>query len=200
MGDRRPRSCKQGKSDRQAERKREMDAVKRHSQSTWPVSMRPLHVGTQQERVRGEKQEAAQHTRKEQTTGGKSTAKGINLLATPHQPSHTHTPSQCRQSAGERIRPSTQQTRTPPAVTHQWTRKKRDTPPPVQSHGQRNTATARSQHTTHTELAITQRATRGSGSSSSHDAATTFPVIPPTMEFDAQLKAVIGGASRQQQN
>ncbi|RNC45045.1 hypothetical protein TcCL_NonESM05170 [Trypanosoma cruzi] len=44
-----------------------------------------------------------------------------------------------------------------------------------------------------------QRATRRSDSSSINDAATTFPAIPPTMEFDARLKAVIGGASRLQE-
>ncbi|ESS62136.1 hypothetical protein TCDM_10238 [Trypanosoma cruzi Dm28c] len=91
---------------------------------------------------------AAKHTegtndRREKHRHGPNT--GRQLRTSPH----THTSSQCRQSAGERIRPSTQQTHTPPAVIHQWTRRN-DTPPsspPVQSHGQRNTATAKTQRT-----------------------------------------------------
>ncbi|EAN85624.1 exo-alpha-sialidase [Trypanosoma cruzi] len=54
-------------------------------------------------------------------------------------------------------------------------------------------------NTMHTEQAITQRAARKSDSASIHDAATTFPAIPPTMEFDAQPKEVTGGASHPQE-
>ncbi|RNF14019.1 hypothetical protein TcG_07985 [Trypanosoma cruzi] len=43
-------------------------------------------------------------------------------------------------------------------------------------------------NTTHTEQAFTQRATRGSGSSSIHDVATKFPAVTPTLGFGAQLK------------
>ncbi|RNC36159.1 hypothetical protein TcCL_Unassigned00893 [Trypanosoma cruzi] len=86
------------------------------------------------------------HTEGTNTSLGKSTATALALAgdSTPAL-THTHTPSQCRQSAEEKIRPSTQQTHTPPAVIHQWTRTRSDTPPPpppVQSHGQRDTATA----------------------------------------------------------
>ncbi|RNE99925.1 hypothetical protein TcG_12047 [Trypanosoma cruzi] len=131
-----------------------MDAFRRHSRSTWPVSMRPLHAGTQEEKMTRESKKQRKHTRKEQIAGGKSSAKGLALAgnSTPAL-KHTHTPSQCCQSAGERIRSSTQQTYTPPSATHQWTRKRRDTPPPlspVRSHGQRHTATARSQQTQRT--------------------------------------------------
>ncbi|RNC51686.1 exo-alpha-sialidase [Trypanosoma cruzi] len=150
-----------------------MDAVKRHSQSIWPVSMPPLHAGTQEERITGEKSKKQhKHTRKEQTTSRKSTATALALAgnSTPAL-THTHTPSQCCQYAGERIRSSTQQTHTPPAINHQWTRTRSNTPPPppAQSHGQRDTATA--PQPTHTEQAITQRATRENGSSPIHDAA-----------------------------
>ncbi|RNC52943.1 hypothetical protein TcCL_ESM09770 [Trypanosoma cruzi] len=103
-------------TDREAER--EMDAVKRHSKSTWPVSMRPLRAGTQEKRMtRGKKQEAAQHTRKKQTTDGESTAAAL-ALAGNSTPVLNYTPSRCFQSPGERIRPSTQQTHTEPAVTY----------------------------------------------------------------------------------
>ncbi|ESS62098.1 hypothetical protein TCDM_10264 [Trypanosoma cruzi Dm28c] len=162
--------------------------------------MRPLHAGTLEERMTGEKQEAAQHTRKKQIAG-KAPQRASPWPATPHQPSQTLTSSRCRQSAGERIRSSTQQTHTLPAVICQWTRRS-DTPPspPVQSHGQRDTATARSQHTTHSERAISQRATRGSDSASIHDVATKFPAIPSLIEFGARLKSVIGGASRRRKS
>ncbi|RNC39230.1 hypothetical protein TcCL_NonESM11450 [Trypanosoma cruzi] len=91
-----------------------------------------------------------------------------------------------------------QQTHTPPAINHQWTRTKRYTPPPppVQSHGQRHTATARCKHT---KQAITKRATRRSDTLSIHDATTTFPAIPPTMGFGARLKAVTCGTSHPQE-
>ncbi|RNC36889.1 hypothetical protein TcCL_Unassigned00127, partial [Trypanosoma cruzi] len=152
-----------------------MDAVKRHSQSTWLVSMRPLHAGTQQERMTGEKARSSTTHTEETKDRRERHRQGPHPGRQLHSSPHTHTPSQCRQSAGERIRPSTQQTHTPPAITHQWKKKRSDTPPPpppVQSLGQRNTATAPlPAHTTHTERAITQRATRESGSSPIHDAA-----------------------------
>ncbi|RNC36515.1 exo-alpha-sialidase [Trypanosoma cruzi] len=114
--------------------------------------------------------------------------------AAPHS---RHTIAQCT----HRKTASTKQTYTPPAVNHQW-KMRRDTapPPPVQSHGQQDIAKARSQYKTHTEQAITQRATRRSDSLSIHEAAIKFPEISPTMGFGARLKAVIGGASRLQES
>ncbi|ESS62715.1 hypothetical protein TCDM_09586 [Trypanosoma cruzi Dm28c] len=150
-----------------------MDAVRRHSQSTWPVSMQPLHAGTQEERMTREKGKKQHKTHTEETNNRREKHRqGPRPGRQLHTSPHTHAPSRCRQSAGEKIRPSTQQTHTLPAINHQWTRRS-DTPPPppLQSHGQRDTATARCRHTTHAERAITQRATRGSGSSSIHDEA-----------------------------
>ncbi|RNC38913.1 hypothetical protein TcCL_NonESM11803 [Trypanosoma cruzi] len=139
-----------------------MDAVRRHSQSTWPVSMRPLHAGTQEKMVTREKSKKQHKHTKETNCGREKHRHGPRAGRQPHTSPHTNTPSQCCQSAGKRIRPSTKRRHTPPAVTHQWTRRRSD-------------------------------------SSSIHDAATTFPAIPPTMEFNARLKAVIGGASRLQE-
>ncbi|ESS54904.1 hypothetical protein TCDM_13673 [Trypanosoma cruzi Dm28c] len=147
-------------TDGEAEGEREMDAVRRHLRSTWPVSMRSLRAGTQEGRVRGKKARSSTNTQKKQTTGGKSTATALALAgnSTPAL-THTQTPSQCRQSAREKNRPSTQQTQIPPA-------------PPVQSHGNGIRPQPRCRHTTHAEQKITKRATRGSGSSPSHDAAS----------------------------
>ncbi|RNC35085.1 exo-alpha-sialidase [Trypanosoma cruzi] len=141
-----------------------MDAVRRHSQSTWPVSMRPLNAGTKEEMMTGKTVRSCT-TQKKKRQAEKAPPTPSPWPATPHQPSHTHAPSQCRQSAGERIRPSIQKTHTLPAATHRWTRTRRDTAPlpPVQSHDQRDTATARSQHTAHTKRAISHPPTRGSG-------------------------------------
>ncbi|RNC35694.1 exo-alpha-sialidase, partial [Trypanosoma cruzi] len=115
---------------------------------------------------KGKRHEAAQNTQKKQTTGAKSTAKTL-ILAGNSTPAHTHTDkkkSQCRQSAGERIRPSTQQTHTTPADTHQWTRtRRRDTPPPplVQSHSLQDAATAtQPTHNAHRTSAHTTSHTR----------------------------------------
>ncbi|ESS62129.1 hypothetical protein TCDM_10231 [Trypanosoma cruzi Dm28c] len=94
-----------------------MDAVKKHSQSKWSVSMRPLHAGTQKEKITGEKSKKQHNTRKKQTTGGKSTATAL-ALAGNSTPALKHTPSQCCQSARKRIRSSAQQTHTPPAITN----------------------------------------------------------------------------------
>ncbi|ESS62057.1 hypothetical protein TCDM_10300 [Trypanosoma cruzi Dm28c] len=189
-------------TDRQRERKREMNGCRQEALTIhMPVSMRPLHSGAQEERMTGEKTRSSTNTQKEQTpVAGKAPPQPSYWPATPHQPSNTLTPSQCRQSAGERIRPSTQQTHTPPAATRHGRGEE------TQRHRLQFNPTAngirpqpRSQHTTHSERAITQRATRGSDSSSIHDAATTFPAISPKMGFGARLKAVIGGASRLQE-
>ncbi|ESS55206.1 hypothetical protein TCDM_13338 [Trypanosoma cruzi Dm28c] len=58
---------------------------------------------------------------------------------------------------------------------------------------------ARGHHTTHTERAPTITATRASGTSSIHDAATKLPAIPPSMGHGAQLNAVTRGASHPQE-
>ncbi|RNF07598.1 hypothetical protein TcG_10377 [Trypanosoma cruzi] len=155
-----------------------MDAVKTHLRSKWPVSMPPLHAGTQEERMTREKGKKQYNTHgRNKRQAGKAPPRPSTWPATPHQPSNTHTASSH-----------------PPG-----TKRKRESPPPppVQSHGQRDTATA--PHTKHTKQAITQRATRGSNSASIHDVATKFPAISPKMGFGARLKAVIGGASRLQE-
>ncbi|ESS61727.1 hypothetical protein TCDM_10661 [Trypanosoma cruzi Dm28c] len=49
------------------------------------------HAVTKEEKMTGEKQEAAQHTRREQTpVAGKATPRPSTWPATPHQPSQTH--------------------------------------------------------------------------------------------------------------
>ncbi|KAF5221790.1 hypothetical protein ECC02_005146 [Trypanosoma cruzi] len=85
---------------------------------------------------------------------------------------HTHTPSQCCQSAGERIRSSTQQTHTPPAFNHNG-REKETHRLRLQLNPAANRIRPRPcrQHATLTEPAIAQRATRAGGSLSIHDAA-----------------------------
>ncbi|RNC34215.1 exo-alpha-sialidase [Trypanosoma cruzi] len=163
--------------ERQTDRQRETNGCR---QEALTINTAREHAATPRrntgEEGEGKKQEAAQHTRKKQTpVSGKSTAAALALAgnSTPAL-THTQTPSQCRQSAEKKIRPSTQQTHTPPAVIHQWTKRRRDTPPapPVQSHGQRDTATApKPANTTHTEQAITQRAARRSDPLPIHDAA-----------------------------
>ncbi|RNC34079.1 hypothetical protein TcCL_Unassigned03169 [Trypanosoma cruzi] len=100
-------------NDREVKREREMDAVRRHSQSTWPVSMRPLHAGTQEERVGGKKQEAHK-----QTADGKSTATASPRPETPHQPSHTHHRSAASPWARKDSALHTTISHTPPAVNH----------------------------------------------------------------------------------
>ncbi|ESS63247.1 hypothetical protein TCDM_08991 [Trypanosoma cruzi Dm28c] len=118
-------------------------------QDALTINMAREHAATPRrntgEKGEREKARSSTNTQKKQIAGGKGTAKGLALAgnSTPAL-KHTHTPSQCCQSAGERIRPSTQQTRAPPAVIHQWARRRSDPPPPspVQSHGQRGTATA----------------------------------------------------------
>ncbi|RNC36443.1 hypothetical protein TcCL_Unassigned00575 [Trypanosoma cruzi] len=78
--------------DRQAEREREMDAVKRHSRSTWPVSMRPLHAGTQEERMTGEKSKR-QHKHTTETKDRREKHRqgphpGRQLHTSPHTYTH----------------------------------------------------------------------------------------------------------------
>ncbi|RNC36353.1 hypothetical protein TcCL_Unassigned00695 [Trypanosoma cruzi] len=66
-----------------------MDAVKRHSQSTWPVSMRPLHAETKEEMMTGRKKaKGSTNTRKKQMTGGKSTANALALTKTHRHKHH----------------------------------------------------------------------------------------------------------------
>ncbi|RNC36066.1 exo-alpha-sialidase [Trypanosoma cruzi] len=119
-------------------------------QEALTINMAREHAATPRRKT-GEESEGKKarssttHTEGTNTSLGKSTATALALAgdSTPTL-THTHTISQCRQSAEEKIRPSTQQTHTPPAVIHQWTRTRSDTPPPppVKSHGQRDTATA----------------------------------------------------------
>ncbi|RNF05697.1 hypothetical protein TcG_10558 [Trypanosoma cruzi] len=66
-----------------------MDAVKRHSRSTCPVSMRPLHAGTQEKRVRGGKTRSSTNTQKKQIAGGKSSATALTLTGNS-TPAITH--------------------------------------------------------------------------------------------------------------
>ncbi|RNF13279.1 hypothetical protein TcG_08559 [Trypanosoma cruzi] len=58
---------------------------------------------------KGGKARSSTNKRKKQTTGGKSTAKGFTLAGNS-TPALTHTPSQCCQSAGKKIRLSSQLT------------------------------------------------------------------------------------------
>ncbi|RNC36530.1 hypothetical protein TcCL_Unassigned00485 [Trypanosoma cruzi] len=90
-----------------------------------------------------------------------------------HTSPHTQTPSQCRQSAGERIRPSTQQAHTPPAATRHGRGEETQRHHRLQFNPTANgiRPQPRSQHTAQKEQAITHRATRRSDSSSIYDAA-----------------------------
>ncbi|RNC33869.1 hypothetical protein TcCL_Unassigned03397 [Trypanosoma cruzi] len=80
-----------------------MDAAKRHSQSTWPVSMPPLHAGTQEKLVRGEKSKKQHNTQKKQTTGGKSTATAL-VLAGNSTPVLNYTHTHHRSAVSPRVR------------------------------------------------------------------------------------------------
>ncbi|ESS56262.1 hypothetical protein TCDM_12487 [Trypanosoma cruzi Dm28c] len=152
---------------------------------------------------KGKKQEAAQHTRKKQIAGGKSTAKALTLTGNS-TPALTHTNTHHHGAVSPRVRgfgpPHNKRTHCQQSSTNgqeqEETHHHRLQSNPTENGIQPQPC---SQHTTHAEQAITQRAARKSDSSSINDAATTFPVIPPTMEFDARLKAVIGGASRLQE-
>ncbi|RNF06799.1 hypothetical protein TcG_10536 [Trypanosoma cruzi] len=100
------------------------------------------HAGTQEERITGEKSKQQKHTRKKQIAGGKSIAKGFTLAGNS-TPALTNTHH--RSAASPRVRgfgpPHNKLTHR--QQSHQCTRRS-DTPPspPVQSHGQRDTATA----------------------------------------------------------
>ncbi|ESS55495.1 hypothetical protein TCDM_13026 [Trypanosoma cruzi Dm28c] len=131
-----------------------MDAVKRHSRSTCPVSKRPLHAGTQEKRVRGGKTRSSTTHTKETNCGREKHRQGPRPGRQLHTSPLTHTdtiaaPSVCgrKDSALHTTISHKKQ-----AVIHQWTRTRSDTPPPppVQSHGQRDTATARCQQTQRT--------------------------------------------------
>ncbi|RNC36911.1 hypothetical protein TcCL_Unassigned00075 [Trypanosoma cruzi] len=69
-----------------------MDAVKRHLQSTWPVSMPPLHAGTQEEKMTGE--EARSSTKHTEETNDKQEKHrhgprpGRQLHTSPHTLTH----------------------------------------------------------------------------------------------------------------
>ncbi|ESS60308.1 hypothetical protein TCDM_12169 [Trypanosoma cruzi Dm28c] len=94
-------------TDRQRERKREMNGCR---QDALTIKMAREHAATPRRNTGGEddkgkRQEAVQHTRKEQTTGGKSTATALNLAgnSTPAL-KHTHSQqSPTRDEEEERI-------------------------------------------------------------------------------------------------
>ncbi|RNC38596.1 exo-alpha-sialidase, partial [Trypanosoma cruzi] len=118
-------------------------------QEALTINMAREHAATPRRNTAGEddrrkKQKAAQTHGRNKRQAGKASPRASPWPATPHQPSHIHTPSQCCQSAGERIRPSTQRRKTPPPINHQWKKRRSDTPPPTpaHSHSQRDAATA----------------------------------------------------------
>ncbi|RNC33806.1 hypothetical protein TcCL_Unassigned03462 [Trypanosoma cruzi] len=131
-------------------------------QEALTIKMAREHAATPRRNTRGEgdegKARSSTNTQKEQTpVSGKAPPRPSHWPATPHQTSHTHTPSQCRQSAGERIRPSTQQTHTPPAATHHGRAEETQRHHRLQFNPTANgiRPQPRSQHTAHTERAIT---------------------------------------------
>ncbi|RNF10306.1 hypothetical protein TcG_09747 [Trypanosoma cruzi] len=128
------------------------------------------HAVTQEEKMTGEKQEAAQthggnkHQSQEKHRHGPHT--GRQLHTSPHK--HTIAVLSVR----EREDSVLHTTNAHAASIHPKWKMRRDTAPlpPVQPHGQRDTTTARFRYTEHSERTITQRATRGSDSLSIHDA------------------------------
>ncbi|RNC35535.1 hypothetical protein TcCL_Unassigned01566 [Trypanosoma cruzi] len=149
-----------------------MDAVKTHSQSTWPVSMRPLHAGTQEKMMTGEKQEAAQ------THGGNKHQSQEKHRHGPRPGRQLHTSHHKRTIAVLPVRGRED------SALHKREAHTASSHPPMDEDEKRPTATASSSvprktgyshspaaNTAHAEQAVTQRATRGSDSSSIHDAA-----------------------------
>ncbi|KAF5221566.1 hypothetical protein ECC02_005455 [Trypanosoma cruzi] len=95
---------------------------------------------------------------------------------------------------------STQESHTTPAATHHAGGEDiHHHLLPAHSHSQREMAKTHGHHTTHTEQAPTTPATRASGLSSIHDAATKLPAIPPSMGHGAKLNAVTRGAPHPQE-
>ncbi|RNC36535.1 hypothetical protein TcCL_Unassigned00491 [Trypanosoma cruzi] len=86
------------------------------------------HRNTGEKGERGKKQEAAQHT-KETNYKREKHRHGPHTGRQLHTSPLTQTPSQCRQSAEEKIRPSTQQTHTKRAITQSAAR--RSDPSPI---------------------------------------------------------------------
>ncbi|RNC33750.1 exo-alpha-sialidase [Trypanosoma cruzi] len=141
------------------------------------INMAREHAATPR-RNTGEKDErekkarSSTNTRKEQKTGGKSTATAL-ILASDSTPALTHTHTRNRSAVSPQVR------RFGPPHNKRTHRQQSPT------NGQEETQRHRLQlnhmangirphpcrkHTTHTKRAITQSATRGSGSSSIHDA------------------------------
>ncbi|ESS60923.1 hypothetical protein TCDM_11526 [Trypanosoma cruzi Dm28c] len=90
------------------------------SQEALTINMAREHAATPRRSTgeKGKKGKKHKHTRKKQTTGGKSIATAL-ALAGNSTPALTHAPSQCCQSAGEKIRPSPQHTaHMEQAITH----------------------------------------------------------------------------------
>ncbi|ESS55744.1 hypothetical protein TCDM_12766 [Trypanosoma cruzi Dm28c] len=186
-------------TDRQRERKREMNGCR---QEALTINMAREHAATPRRNTggeddRGKARSSTTHT--EETNFGKRIATVLALAgnSTPALTNKHH-----RSAASPRVRGfgPPHNKRTHRQQSHTMHEEKRHTAT-ASSSTPRTTGYSHSPaaNTTHTEQAITQRATRKSDSASIHDAATTFPVISPTMEFDARLKAVIGGASRLQE-
>ncbi|KAF5216004.1 hypothetical protein ECC02_011270 [Trypanosoma cruzi] len=108
-------------NDRQTGGERDMNGCR---QEALTINMAREHAATPRRNTGGEgdrrkARSSITHTEGTNDRREKHRQRPSPWPATPHQPSHTHKPSQCRQSAGERIRPSTQQTHTPPAIIHQ---------------------------------------------------------------------------------
>ncbi|RNC35901.1 hypothetical protein TcCL_Unassigned01183 [Trypanosoma cruzi] len=87
-----------------ADRRREMNGRR---QDALTINMAREHAATPRRNKGGDddrKKVRSCTTHKKKPTGGKASPQPSYWPATPHQPSHIHTPSQCCQSAGERIR------------------------------------------------------------------------------------------------
>ncbi|ESS58664.1 hypothetical protein TCDM_12377 [Trypanosoma cruzi Dm28c] len=78
-------------TDGEAEGEREMDAVRRHLRSTWPVSMRSLRAGTQEKRVRGKKSKKQHKHTKETNDRREKHRHGPRPGRQLHTSPHTHT-------------------------------------------------------------------------------------------------------------
>ncbi|ESS60501.1 hypothetical protein TCDM_11970 [Trypanosoma cruzi Dm28c] len=160
-------------TDRQAEK--EMNGCR---QEALTINMASEHAATPRRNTgekgeREKKQEAAQHTRKKQTTGGESTANALTLTGNS-TPALTHTNTHHHGAVSPRVRGFVppHNKRTYLQQSHTMHEEKRHTASIASSSIPRPTGYGHSPLPTisHTKQEITQRATRRSDSSPSHDA------------------------------
>ncbi|RNC39653.1 exo-alpha-sialidase, partial [Trypanosoma cruzi] len=139
-------------------REREMDGCR---QEALTIKMAREHAATPRRNTGGEdyreRQEAAQAHKRNKHQSREKHRHGPRPGRRLHTSPHTLTPSQCRQSAGERIRLSTQQTHTPPAATHHGREEETQRRHRLQFNPTANgiRPQPRSQHTAQKERAIT---------------------------------------------